>query len=1601
MKKQAVRARGFASSLLVLVVWAVGAQATTRTATSGGNWTNATIWSGTVPQAGEDAVINSGVSVTVDVSTASLNTFTNYGTLVFSGTNTALNATSVTVTGTVTHLVNTATNAPWTPDHWVSIACSNLTVTPSGSIDVSGKGYQGAIGNAWIAGYGPGAGAGGLGGGYGGRGGNSGGITYGTTNAPDWSGSGGGSVGGNPGRNGGNGGGLVRIQATGQVSLDGTIKANGTNAGDLNQGGGGGAGGGIYIACRTITSSSGRTMADGGKGATGNSCSGGGGGRIAVIYDATAQAGVIPAPSLRLSAAPGTGAYSGNPGTVYLPDTTFYPYTNLQDSAFIVISNLTSLSLASLTISNAWIRFQEGMQVNVTNGVQISGSSGRYEMRNQTALTCGSLVLTNSATMYIYSGPTNGPTWTNYGAKVDVTGDVALATNCWIYAISDSTNGGSVWFHAQTLAIATNAGVNGSSGYLGGVGPNGNGYGPGAGKSNGSNPGGGGGYGGTGAYAVATTFGWTYGSSNAPVQCGSGGGAREQVGRDGGAGGGLVWLEIVGRVTLNGSLLARGSNPPDMGQGGGGGSGGGIYLRCDTLDGSSAGVRADAGTGSAQSGGGGGGRIALWNSYLVAPTGTWTVTVNGGGGKGTGAPGTIVWGQFPAGPTVDNSTGASSVAYFSATLNGTLVKTGTAVSSVSVFWGPTDGGTNKAAWTNTIDFGVQTAGTMFSTNLAGLDPGRSYFYRFYGSNSAAERWATISTNFTTPAPLPAISNAAVGATGISLTSATLNGSLVSTGTAPTMVSVFWGPTDGSTNMAGWAKTNAFAGYVGVGSFSTNVSLSVSNAYYYYTFYATNAGGETWATPSVPFFAGSVTLVATDPSAVENGANNTGVFTVSRPLTVTNLPVTVNYAISGTASNGSDYAFLPGSVAIPAGATSNTFTIAPIMDAVFDSPDKRVTLTLTPGAYAIGWPSNDTVTIQDVAPSATNLWTGTGNWTNRANWSDAIEPLGGQNVVIAGGTVTLASASASLGNLTVTTNATVVFSSTNAVLTAANVFIAGTVTHNPNTATNAPWTLDNRVSIVCSNLTVATNGVINVNQKGFGGGTPASFVTGYGPGGGAGMATGSAGGGYGGAGGNGSMVYGPTNAPVWPGSGGGSGGGGSERLGGAGGGLVIIQASGNVGIEGSITARGGDAGNLVYGGAGGSGGGIYIACRTFTAAAGRLSADGGPGGSAAGGGGGGGRIAVVYDPVAQSTVSPSPTPRLSAAPGTGLGSVLGSAAPGTVYLPDVRYYPYTTMQDNAFVVISNLTNWSVDTFTISNVWVRFQDGLRLNVTNSVQATGSGGRLEMRNQTTLTCGSLLLTNGAKVVVYSGPTNAPIWTNCGAKVDVAGSVVLGTTCWIYPISDPTTGGSVWFHAQTMTIATNAGFDANSSGYPGGGTALDGFGPGRGRGAASSVSGGGYGGTGGNASGSYGQTYGSSNAPVDPGSGGGGLTSHGSGGRGGGLVHLEVDNALILDGTIRADGQNVSEATWDGGGGSGGGIYIKCLRFGGVAPILSAIGGSGGTSYCGGGGGGRIAIWRVRDAFSTVTTNVAGGGGQVSGATGTVVWGITLQPGTVFTLR
>jgi hypothetical protein len=563
------------------------AQADVWTASVNGYWTNATTWGGGgTPGNNDDAVINSGVSVTVDVSTASLNSLTNNGTLMFMGWSTVVSATVVQVNGTITHAINADTIAPWAPDNRVHLVCSNLTVASGGFIYADGRGYQGGVGADGTAGSGPGASAGGRkGGAYGGAGGG-GSIPYGSAAIPEDPGSGGNSA-SDGAYGGGAGGGAIKVVAVGAVTNNGTISANGS-PGQNGSYSPGGSGGGIYIDCLTF-GGTGIVTANGGNGgvATGG---GGGGGRIAINYNAAAQS-AFPRPQVSFLTSGGNAIVAGGMGTLWLADGASFLLPTLSDKFKNVrLSGFVNWSTPYLIVSNTSIGFEQpGFDLSVTNG---------------------NLLVTNNANLYVNAGPTNGIT--AYGARVSVTGDVIVTTNSWILPTCNGTNGGSVQFAMSNLTVALGGGFNANGrGFAGAYITNG--FGPGGGLGDGvsGHRGAGGGYGGVGGRGGQTyAGGLEYGVSNAPTQPGSAGGGSAAT-ETGGPGGGLIWIEASGQATINGLLTANGS----VAGGGysGGGSGGGIYVHCMSLGGSGSMTAVGGNGGNLGLGGGdgGGGRIAV------------------------------------------------------------------------------------------------------------------------------------------------------------------------------------------------------------------------------------------------------------------------------------------------------------------------------------------------------------------------------------------------------------------------------------------------------------------------------------------------------------------------------------------------------------------------------------------------------------------------------------------------------------------------------------------------------------------------------------------------------------------------------------------------------------------------------------------------------------------------------------------------------------------------------------------------------------------------------------------------------------------------------
>ena len=153
------------------------------------------------------------------------------------------------------------------------------------------------------------------------------------------------------------------------------------------------------------------------------------------------------------------------------------------------------------------------------------------------------------------------------------------------------------------------------------------------------------GYGGRGGKAQSSTtnyVGLPYGSKEEPAEPGSGGAATIWSDQDhpGGIGGGYVRIDAYEMLTINGTINANGQSILAS-KYGGPGSGGGIMIRTQTIEGSGI-LTAEGGQGghSGNSGGAGGGRIAIrcqFNHF------SGTCSVGGGTGYENGEPGTIYW----------------------------------------------------------------------------------------------------------------------------------------------------------------------------------------------------------------------------------------------------------------------------------------------------------------------------------------------------------------------------------------------------------------------------------------------------------------------------------------------------------------------------------------------------------------------------------------------------------------------------------------------------------------------------------------------------------------------------------------------------------------------------------------------------------------------------------------------------------------------------------------------------------------------------------------------------------------------------------------------
>ncbi len=101
-------------------------------------------------------------------------------------------------------------------------------------------------------------------------------------------------------------------------------------------------------------------------------------------------------------------------------------------------------------------------------------------------------------------------------------------------------------------------------------------------------------------------------------------------------------------------------------------------------------------------------------------------------------------------PPVITNLPAADVHTTYATLNGQVISNGNQNPFVTIYFGPADGGTNAAAWANSVTLGQQAG--SYAYGLAGLATNTTYYFTALATNSAGIAWASPSQSFTTLGP---------------------------------------------------------------------------------------------------------------------------------------------------------------------------------------------------------------------------------------------------------------------------------------------------------------------------------------------------------------------------------------------------------------------------------------------------------------------------------------------------------------------------------------------------------------------------------------------------------------------------------------------------------------------------------------------------------------------------------------------------------------------------------------------------------------------------------------------------------------------------------
>src|SRR5262245_13683000 len=114
---------------------------------------------------------------------------------------------------------------------------------------------------------------------------------------------------------------------------------------------------------------------------------------------------------------------------------------------------------------------------------------------------------------------------------------------------------------------------------------------------------------------------------------------------------------------------------------------------------------------------------------------------------------------------------------------------------------------------------------------------------------------------------------------------------------------------------------------------------------------------------------TISVMASDPRAAEAGGDP-ATFALMREAAPMDKPLTVFFTVSGTATNGADYARIEQSVTFAANSPVATVVVKPIADTLTEGTETVVlALDAKPGVYALGDFKSDQATITDAPPSS--------------------------------------------------------------------------------------------------------------------------------------------------------------------------------------------------------------------------------------------------------------------------------------------------------------------------------------------------------------------------------------------------------------------------------------------------------------------------------------------------------------------------------------------------------------------------------------------------------------------------------------------------------